>query len=124
MTIRNSLFRRLLVLGFLLGALVLFSNIVDQTATVRAAPCCEDCEEGLYQCLDTCGALPSEEQSGCYAQCFQANNNCISPCITCGAPIGSATECDWSYHSTSTGYCWEATCTGLITIHYQTGGCD
>lgn len=124
MTKRNSLYRRLFVLAFLLGALFFFSHLDGQPRTVYAAACCQDCDGGYAACLDVCNQFQtSSEQSACATQCNQSNMQCVRHCVYCENPA-SDWECGYaSWYTPTGGYCQQGHCFGAVDFFFETGGC-
>lgn len=91
----SKLLRRVLILALLLTTLV-FAAAGDSTVRpVYAAPCCQECDAQLSECLSSCSTSP------CRLACFEENNDCSSHCIMCGSPPGGAAcvtsaDCPWS----------------------------
>jgi len=73
-----KILRKFFILGVMIAGLA-FIGLGDMTSTRASAPCCEECEIYLNDCLDGCGG-----NQACQTACFQQNLSCIRHCVFCG----------------------------------------
>lgn len=73
-----KILRKFFILGVMLAGLA-FIGASDMRSAGASAPCCEDCDIYLSECLDGCGGNPT-----CQQACFQQSNNCYRHCVFCG----------------------------------------
>jgi len=73
-----KILRKFLILGVMIAGLA-FIGLGDMTSAGASAPCCEDCDIYLSECLAGCGGNPT-----CQQACFQDSNNCYRHCVFCG----------------------------------------
>jgi hypothetical protein len=70
-----TVLRKFFILGVMLAGLAFVS-----TSNLRAtAPCCEDCEAYLSDCLAGCNG-----NQACETACYQQSNGCFRHCVFCG----------------------------------------
>jgi hypothetical protein len=75
--LNRTILRKLFILGVMLTGLA-FVSTSNLRSAGASAPCCEECESQLNDCLSGCGG-----SSSCQTACFQQNNSCIRHCVFC-----------------------------------------
>lgn len=107
--ITPKIFRKLLILSFLIIGLFFVGSSNRQSQTAYAAPCCNECEANEAICFS-----PGHGGYSSYWECAEAYDifDCYSNCVQCGGGGNCGLPCSGSFCESGwgCGFCIQGTC--------------